>query len=151
MLGLLDAKDEDSAVRRALCLTFFVRCVATILDRGRAVSPREAGPDDKVLKGGVSTCPTNAQRHLQPIPSLAAKNRHEPGQRRLLRLVFFAFHQFVAVENVLLGDYAFESAEIGSVDNRQDGRRMHVSQGDLQREVGMKNGEALCRQVGTKR
>ena len=48
-------------------------------------------------------------------------------------------------------DDTFEFAEVGAMDNGQDWRGVHVTQGNFEREIAMEDGEALSRQGRSKR
>jgi hypothetical protein len=65
--------------------------------------------------------------------------------------LFFALDQFVSVKNVLLRDYTFQAAEIGTMHDGQQGRFMNVAQRNFQRLVGVQAGEAMKWNRGTKR
>jgi hypothetical protein len=64
---------------------------------------------------------------------------------------FFALDQFVSVKNVLLRDYTLQTAEIGTMHDRQQRRFMNVAQRNFQRLIWVQAGEALKWNRGTKR
>src|SRR5436853_7789385 len=65
--------------------------------------------------------------------------------------LLFALDELVTIQDILLRDDAFEFAEVGAMDDRQNGRGVHVTQCNFEREIGMEDGKALSRQGRSKR
>ena len=68
----------------------------------------------------------------------------ESGQRNSLTLHVGVF--LIALEDVGLGDYAFEQAGDGAVDDGQDGPAVEVGQGFVERQIGIQERRAIVGQ-----